>query len=252
MSDRGAVKSHKYLYAIVAGMEDRTYRCCGIDGASVYIIPDGEVAAVVSDVPSGKIRPERRHLAVHQEVLKRLMQETTPLPTSFGTIADDPKAIQKILSSNREAFLQQLRRVEGKVEMGLRVNWDVPDIFEYFVHTHPKLRLARDRFLGPHRLPSQGDKIEVGRLFDRVLNEDREACTERVESILSGYCFEIKRNRCRNEREVMNLACLVGREAQERFEAGVLEAAKLFDNHFAFDYSGPWAPYSFVELELAV
>jgi hypothetical protein len=45
----------------------------------------------------------------------------------------------------------------------------------------------------------------------------------------------------------MNLACLVRREAQEEFSAGVFAAAKLFDNNFAFDYSGPWAPHNFVE-----
>ena len=48
----------------------------------------------------------------------------------------------------------------------------------------------------------------------------------------------------------MNLACLVRRDAQEEFSAGVFEAAKLFDNNFTFDYSGPWAPHNFVELDL--
>ncbi len=71
------------------------------------------------------------------------------------------------------------------------------------------MRAARDRFLGPYKNPSQEDKIELGRLFDHLLNEDREAFTEKVEEILSGYCREIKRNKCRNESEVMSLACLV-------------------------------------------
>jgi len=35
---------------------------------------------------------------------------------------------------NRRAFEEQLERVTGKVEMGLRVAWDVPNIFEYFVN----------------------------------------------------------------------------------------------------------------------
>jgi hypothetical protein len=136
------------------------------------------------------------------------------------------------------------------VEMGLRVSWDVPNIFEYFVNTHKDLRAARDRFLGPYQNPSQEDKIELGRLFDHLLNEDRQNFTEKVEEILSGYCREIKRNKCRTESEVMSLACLVGRNAQARFEEGVFEAAKLFDNNYTFDYNGPWAPHNFVELDL--
>ena len=208
---------------------------------------------MVSDVPNGQVRPERRYLAVQQAVLKGLMQESLAvLPMSFGIIADGPKAIQKILASNQEAILKQLQRVAGKVEMGLRVAWDVPNIFEYFVNTHQELRLARDRLVGPSRHPTQEDKIELGRLFDRLLQEDRETYTDQVVEILSRHCFEIKQNRCRHEHEVMNLACLVGCQAQTqaRFEEGVFAAARLFDNHYAFDYNGPWAPHNFVDLDL--
>ncbi len=251
MAARTATKSGRYLYAIVTAPGEQRYGFAGIDGAPVYSISNGRVAAVVSDVPNDKIRPERRHLSSQQAVLKGLLsQADAMLPMAFGIIADGPKAIQKILSRNQEAFLKQLQRVAGSVEMGLRVSWDVPNIFEYFVNTHADLRAARDRFLGPYRNPSQEDKIELGRLFDRLLNEDRDAYTEKVEEILSGYCREIKRNRCRSESEVMSLACLVGRDAQGQFEEGVFEAAKLFDNNYTFDYNGPWAPHNFVELDL--
>jgi len=250
MPGKVKIESGRYLYAVVADSEDQTYGDFGIDGGTVYTISDGRVAAVVSDLPNRKIRPERRHLAAHQKVLKYLMEKSTPLPMTFGIIADGPKEIRKILSLNQEAFFEQLNRVAGKVEMGLRVAWDVPNIFEYFVHTHPELRAARDRFFGTYREPTQEDKIEVGRMFERILNEDRENYTERVEEILSPRCFEIKRNPQRNEREVMNLTCLVGREAQGEFEAAIFEAARLFDNNFAFDFNGPWAPHNFVDIDL--
>jgi hypothetical protein len=251
MMARTAVKRGKYLYAIVPASGERRYGFAGIDGADVYIIANGRLAAVVSDIPNEKIRPERRHLAAQQAVLKGLLAAAEAmLPMAFGIIADGPRAIQRILTRNHEAFLQQLQRVAGMVEMGLRVSWDVPNIFEYFVNTHEELRATRDRFLKPNRNPSQEEKIELGRLFDRLLHEDRETYTGKVEEILSLYCHEIKRNKCRHEGEVMSLACLVPRQAQDRFEEGVFEAAKLFDNNFAFDYNGPWAPHNFVELDL--
>ena len=250
MAVQASKKTGRYLYAVVAGHAERSYGTYGIDDSIIYSIPGGEVTAVVSDVPNGKLRPERRHLAAHQAVLKRLMEESTPLPMSFGIIADGPETIKKILTDNQPEFVEQLDRVSGKVEMGLRVTWDVPNIFEYFVSTHPELRAARDRYFGTHREPTQDDKIELGRMFDRTLNEDRESYADDVEDALSRCCFEIKRNKCRTEREVLNLACLVGRDAEARFEEGVLEAANLFDNNFSFDYNGPWAPHNFVDMEL--
>lgn len=251
MAAKSEATRGKYLYAIVPASGERTYGFVGIGGAPVYTIPNGRMAAVVSDVPNQKIRPERRHLAAQQTVLKGLLSQTgAMLPMAFGIIADGPKAIQRIMSSNQDVFLKQLQRVTGMVEMGLRVSWDVPNIFEYFINTHADLRAARDRFMGPYRNPSQEDKIELGRMFDSLLNEDREAYAEKVTEILSAYCQEIKRNKCRSENEVMNLACLVPRTGQDRFEEGVFEAAKLFDNNFTFDYNGPWAPHNFVELGL--
>jgi len=246
-----AMKEGKYIYAVIPATGERDYGDIGIDGEQVYVIADNQVGAVVCNFSNGKIRPERRHIAAHQAVLKRLMEDDTPLPISFGVIAEGVKEIKRILSLNRKSFAEQLRRVHGKVEMGLRVSWDVPNIFEYFVNTHTEIRAARDQFLGKNRAPTQEDKIEVGRLFDRVMQEDREEHTERVEAILAPCCFEIKRNASRNEREVMNLACLVGREAVDKdFEAAIFEAARWFDNNFAFDFNGPWAPHHFVDVEL--
>ena len=246
-------RNGKYLYAIVPDSGESSYGDIGIDGNKVYSLSDGKVAAVVSDMANGRIRPERRNIAAHQGVLKRLMErEATPLPISFGMIAESLQAIKKILVKNRKAFMDQLHRVDGKVEMGLRVTWDVPNIFEYFVHTHGELRVARDTFLGTHREPTQEDKIEVGRMFDHLLSEDREEYASRVEEILLPTYFEIKRNPPRNEREVMNLACLVGRQRENEtaFEAAIFEAARLFYNNFTFDFNGPWAPHNFVDIEL--
>ncbi len=239
-----------YLYAIAPEFAGTLVGPIGLDGGMVYAISNGRVSALVSDV-SEKLRPERRHLAAHQGVLKRLMAETAAvLPVTFGVVAEGAEALRRILARNQKTLLDQLGRVEGRVEMGLRVTWDVPNIFEYFVDTHPELRAARDRFFTAHREPSQDDKIEVGRLFDRLLMEDRDTHAARVEEILDPQCVEIKRNKPRNEREVVNLACLVERDRQAEFEAAVFEAAKGFDSSYAFDYSGPWAPHNFVDLRL--
>jgi hypothetical protein len=241
----------KYLYAIIADAGEKDFGKIGIEGAKVFTITEGPVSAVVSDYSLPRIRPERRNIAAHQNVLKELMTSQTPLPLAFGNIGSGLKEVKKILSKNKTAFLEQLRRVDGKVEMGLRVSWDVPNIFEYFINTYPEMRATRDRLFGTHREPSQEDKIEVGRQFERLLQEAREEHTSQVEEVLAAACCEIKRNSTRDEREVMKLACLVGRkESQTTFEASVFEAAKLFDNNFSFDFNGPWAPHNFVDLVL--
>jgi hypothetical protein len=242
----------RYLYAIVTADTKLEAGTLGIDDQAVYAIVDGHLCAVVSNVPNTKMRPQRRNLAAHQRVLKHLMAATTPLPMAFGIIADGDRAVKDILSHHRGLFMEQFGRVSGKVEMGLRVTWDVENIFDYFINTHPELRAARDEYFSSQREPSQEDKLELGRLFDQLLQEDRENLSDDVERILAPYCKEIKHGKCRNEKDVMNLSCLVTRDTEARFEEGVLKAAAKFDNNFVFDFNGPWAPHNFVEVELEI
>ncbi len=250
MNTRTQHEAGRYVYAITGAAARPAYGDIGIDGAPVYTVAQGPVVAVVSDITEKRIRPERKNLVAHHAVVKRLMEETTVLPVAFGTIAASPKSVRVILKKNSDAFVEQLDRVRGKVEMGLRVNWDVPNIFEYFVNRHRELAELRDSVLAKQRGPSQEDKIELGRRFDRLLTQDRELHTDTVMEVLAPRCVDIKQNQPREEREVMHLACLIDRDAKTGFEDGVFEAAKRFDNYFAFDFNGPWAPHHFVDVAL--
>lgn len=184
---RAAARRKTYLYAIIAGGEDRVYEEAGIDQSKLYSISAGPIAAVVSDVAGERLRPERARLAAHHQVLKKLMAESTPLPMSFGIVADSPAAVRRMLARNQQVLLAQLQQVAGKVEMGLRVSWDVDNIFEYFVNTHPELRIARDRLLASGGQPTHQQKIEVGRMFDRLLNQERDAHTDLAMEMFAGH-----------------------------------------------------------------
>lgn len=189
----------RYLYAIVNGpVNPDPLGFDGIDGSAVYAMRDGRIAAIVSDLPDRKVRPERRRLAAHHDVMRRLMTDRTVLPMAFGLIADGPESVHRILRLNHEAFEEQLGRLQHKVEMGLRVTWDVPNIFEYIVGAHPELAAYRDQIFRGGREPSQDEKIELGRAFDRLLSADREACIDRVHHAMDSRCDAITVNKPRN------------------------------------------------------
>src|SRR5207253_2672636 len=109
---RAATARGRYLYAIIDGGENtQPLGFTGLDGGEVYALGDEQVAAVVSDLPDRRVRPERRRLAAHHDVLKRLMADRAVLPMAFGLIADSPEAVRRILRLNRDAFDEQLERV---------------------------------------------------------------------------------------------------------------------------------------------
>lgn len=249
-ANHSSAAAGRYIYAIVSDQGQQSLGPIGLEGAEVYTIADAGVAAVVSNLKAARIRPQRRNMAAHQEVLKLLLQTVTPLPTAFGLVADDDAGLLRILRDNHAVFVDQLQRVKDCVEMGLRVAWDVPNIFEYFVTAHPQLQELRDDFFSGGGNLTQDQMITLGSRFGALLEEDREAYTEQVETVMHTCCRELKRNKCRSETEVMNLACLVRRDDLQRFEETVGKAADPFDDNYAFDFTGPWAPHNFVEMDI--
>lgn len=250
MPKLSAASDRLYVYAIASDLDGANFGPIGLDGRSVYAMTSGGVTAVVSRAPV-ELRPERRQLAAHHAVLQHVVAEADAvLPVAFGIVAGNRDAVCRMLARNRREIVDTLRRLTRRLEMGLRITWDVPNIFEYFVSTHAELQAARDWFFAGNREPSQGDKIELGRLFDRLLAESRERHADQVEATLRDHCAEIKRTRLRNEHDAVSLACLVDRDRHGDFEAAVFDAARGFDNNFAFDYGGPWPPYNFVGMTL--
>ena len=249
-----AAASGKYLYAVIpAKVAGRPCACVGIAGVNVFSISQGRLAAVVSDIPNCPLRPERRNLAAHYAVLKHLRaQGNAILPMAFGMIADNEEVIQRILQSHEDLLIEQLQRVEGKVEMGLKISWNVPNIFEHLIGISSELRDFRDKVFRPGCEPSTDEKINLGRLFERVLSHERTIHAREALAALRGRCFEIKENKLREERELMNLACLIAKNAQAAFDQAVLEAARQFDDTYTFDISGPFPPHNFVDLDLSM
>ncbi|NMH66456.1 GvpL/GvpF family gas vesicle protein [Shewanella salipaludis] len=241
----------KLIYAVTAGaLDDDLDDLFGINKAPIYSLNAEGVGVVISDLPSTQLRPDRRNIMAHSEILKRLMSQTTVLPVRFGTIAAGDRAIQRFLSQYKHQLVEQLERLQDRVEMGLRVSWNVPDIYEYFVRQYPELRRQRDQVYGTGSKPGRDERINLGHMYDKLVNEARSAHRERLEQIILPSCDAICSNTPKNEKVVLNLACLVRRDNLAAFERQIAEAADIFDDSYTIDLNGPWAPHNFVDLDL--
>ncbi|MBI1910361.1 MAG: GvpL/GvpF family gas vesicle protein [Deltaproteobacteria bacterium] len=241
----------RYLYGIIRAEGKPDLPSIGLRRAKVYTVNFKNIAAVVSDHPLIKIRPVREDLTSHHEVIKEVIKNFTIIPMAFGHIVRSAGELRRVLEVNYPRIDQELERLCNKVEMSLRILWDVDNIFEYFLNRDRELRDFRDTIFGRSRQPTQGEKIELGRLFESKLNQERQKHAERVLKVLSGYTVDAKINPPTHEKMVMNGVFLVEKGKEGLFEGAVHRVAALFDGNFTFDYSGPWAPHNFIELELA-
>ncbi|MBI4577988.1 MAG: GvpL/GvpF family gas vesicle protein [Planctomycetes bacterium] len=231
------------------------FGCIGLehDGrpGRVYTLRVESLGAVVSEFAGReKVLPLRRNLDPHHRVIREVMKTTTIVPMTFGHVARSRNDVAKTLRSNREAIGAQLDRVDGKVEMDLKVNWDVDNIFEYFVGADAELRAYRDQVFGRSCAPSKAEKIELGRTFEERRNREREEQTDRVTEVFHPCTSDMKVNPPKGEKVVMDLAFLVDRGGLKPFEECVYQVAGTFSTQYLFDYSGPWAPFAFVDVAL--
>ena len=247
-----AVEAGLYFYGITVAQGAVPVEVPGVENGEVEQIAEGSLAAVVTRVTAHKIRPQRSNLAAHHHVLRDLTDHQPILPVAFGTIANSEEQLREVLRANHDVLAALLDRLRGKLEMGLSVYWETPNIFEFFVATHQELEEMRDRLFRPGRMPSFAEKLEMGRRFESLLQQSRERHTRQVIQALSPYCVEIRSIDPGEEKMIMKLACLVEKNRRQQWEEGIEVLARHFDLHYRFKYSGPWPPYNFVDVDLTL
>jgi len=239
-----------YLYAILEG-EPLLVGLTGIDGVEVQTVLHKGFSAVVSEIENKRIRPERRKLSAHFQVLKAVTGKHNLLPMAFGIIADSAEEVERVLAANHEQFAEQLDRVRGRIEMGLRVAYDVSNLTQHLIAQSPELQSLRDQTFAPDREPSQDDLMQVGRAYDRLLAQKRQETIERIVSALGTTIAETKENKLKSEKDIANLAFLIAADGRAAFENAVAGAAELFGEDIVFELTGPFAPHNFIELTLS-
>ncbi|MBI2565817.1 MAG: GvpL/GvpF family gas vesicle protein [Candidatus Schekmanbacteria bacterium] len=247
-----------YLYAITAPEATCDLRgltpvasADGQAGDELRVVRAGAIAFITSAFHGREVRPQRANIAAHHAVLQALMQSSVAfLPVAFGVVAPSLSNLQALLAANEATIAEELDRLAGKVELTLKVSWDVPNIYEFFVFRNPELAELRDRLQNKWGPSSRDERIALGRTFESLLHDARERHRANVEAILENVALEIHEGPVKREEQVMNLTCLVERARATEFEQAVFAAAALFDDNYAFDYSGPFPPFHFVRVAL--
>jgi hypothetical protein len=244
-----------YVYGFVRTAEAPDLGPIGLihDGspARVHAISVGPVAAVVSNFDArGRVTPLRRNLDPHERVIREAMRCTTILPAAFGHVARDAQQVATLLRRHGPALLRELGRLEAKVEMSVRVAWDVENIFSHLVDRHPELAELRDRIFTKGRQADANDKIELGRLFEERREAGRADVVQRVVDSLRPLASDVHVSRVHGEKAAADVAFLIARDDMQSFRDRVIEIAADWPSEYAFQCSGPWAPFNFVQIDL--
>ncbi|WP_369205877.1 GvpL/GvpF family gas vesicle protein [Streptomyces sp. PU-14G] len=238
-------RSRLYVYGIVHA--DRALppstRGVGRPQARVRLLPVGELAALVSDVPPD-LRARRRDLMAHQELLTALGAEAPVLPMRFGMVAEDATAVERAVRAAAPTHLAALRRLDRRTEMNLKA-MPVQSAVEALVRDDAGVRrLAED----VRRRPSYEGNVRLGQaVAEGLARRATEAADEALRELVR-LADEVVRGP-EVPGYVLNASFLVPQARSERFRAAVEHFATAHRERVELRLTGPLPCYSFVPQE---
>lgn len=235
-----------YVYAITRaahpalpdGMEG-----IGAPPRAVRVLVAGDLAAVVSDAPEN-LRPKRRDLLAHQNVLAELGASGPVLPMRFGSLSSDDETVRAALAENGERYLKRLGELDGKVEYNVKAAHNEEAVVRQVLSEEPGIRALHEagRAAGGG---SYDDRLRLGEMVANAVQARETRDAETVRRELSPLAHAVSPAPA-GTGWLANISLLVDRESAGAFLAGVGELQKAHPQ-LELQVNGPLPPYSFVD-----
>ena len=251
-SEAAAGEGGRYVYGIVQAKEHMNFGKIGIGGAAepVYTVNYQDIAAVVSKTPVAIFDPTRENALAHEHVIETVMKNYTIIPMSFGTVFRTDDDIREVLKGIYASLKDVLKQMSGKLEFGLKVNWDRDQIIEELKQHDEEIRRFHHEIIRKQLQSTYFARMQLGRMIDKALAERATEYVREIYEALRDVCVASRDNQPIGDKMIMNAAFLVDRARESEFDTVVNKIAKKYGRRLKFKYTGPWPPYNFVNIRL--
>ena len=239
----------RYIYCVIPRPPLLSLGFTGIDDRPVTLVPFENLAAVVSESPVTRYEVAREPVLKHEWVIEQVMQYYTALPVRFGTVAASEEDIRvKLLRRHFGSLHGMLKRLENKVELGVKAFWDRERVFATLLDDDPELRLFRDALSGRQERETWYERVQLGQMVEQALTTRRSRDATQIIETLRPLAQQVNQNPIQGDMMVANAAFLVDRRRESVFEARVHSLDTEFGGLITFRYVGPLPPFNFVSL----
>lgn len=238
-----------YVYSIIRVPRPQQFDAVGMDERwPVRTIHHQDLAAVVSEVPSGTVESTRSNLLAHERVNGAVLHDHTIIPMSFGMVFRSRDDVVELLRSGHDTFASVLDDMHDKLEFGLKVSWNRDAVVRSIEEEDDEVRSLRDE-IAEREGSAFGPRMQYGRLVEAALEQRSRLLVAEFLRRLRDVCVASRCNDTVGERMIMNAAFLVQRRREAAFDRRVKAIAEDFPE-LSFQYTGPWPPYNFVAIRL--
>jgi hypothetical protein len=241
----------KYIYCIIKNKDFIDFGPLGIGerGDRVYTIPYRDISAVVSDTLRKRYPVARENLIPHERAIEEVMKSYTVLPVRFATIAGDEVRVKKILEKEYDRFIDLLKDMEGKKELGLKAIFKEEIVYKDILANYEEIRMQREKMEKVAPSANVHPKlIEIGRLVESALSEERTRYKEEILYTLEPLALEVKTSNSYYDLVIINAAFLIEEKKESEFDKKVRDITGKYDDKIKFKYVGTVPPFNFVNV----
>ena len=245
-------KEGKYIYCIVNSKQERHFGPIGVGGRRDEVLTIGyeDLSMVVSNHPLTKLVVSRENMITHEKVIEEVMKEfDSVLPVRFGTIASSADEIRNLLDNRRREFQDSLKNMERKVELGVKGLWkNMSLIFKEIVEENKDIKKIKEGIQKDRKKKNIQAKMEAGKMVAQALVKKKEKESAKITDEFKIAAYDYKLNKTLGDEMFMNAAFLVDKAREKEFDNIMDELDDEHKDRVRFMYSGPFAPYNFVNI----
>jgi hypothetical protein len=212
----------------------------------VSTIAHGRIAAIVSDVPIDRPLGVRGDLVAHETVLDSVAAQAAVVPMRFPAVVEEHAVVDELLAPNEDHFLALLDDLEGRAQFTLTGRYEQDAVLREVLEGDEEIRALREKVRELPEDASYYDRVRLGELIVRALEERRETEGADIVDRLEPFAVATVTNQLAAPEDVVNVAFLVDRERQEEFENAVEDVGKDLAGRVRLRLLGPVAPYDFI------
>ncbi len=244
----------KYIYCIIDDSKVQTFGPLGIGGRGdeLYTVCFNDLAAVVSNSPIINYSVSRENMIAHEKAIEEVMKKHLVLPVRFCTIAEDDEKVKKILEREHNRFVDLLKNIKGKKELGLKAIFKEDVIYKDILEKYEDIGALKEKTAALPPEKTYYQRMELGKMVEAALQKEKEFYKEDILDTIAPSAVEVKINNTYGERMIINAAFLINEDKEAEFDQKVQELADKYGDKMKFKYVGTLPPFNFINLTINV
>jgi hypothetical protein len=255
-------KQARYLYSIANTGEKQNLGTIGIGARSVYTVVFQDIAAIVhtsefEPEPAKNAEQVEQWVMTHNYVIDKAIENfNTVLPVSFGCLfKGDDESVERWLQKNYNSYKKELERLKDSAEYSIHIFYDPKVLEEQIIDTIPELKEMDKKI----EIMPKGKAYIFKKKFELNL---KQAIIDQLTGLVEEFGASLRKNvteliiekkisyvpeKYAGKKLMVAFSCLIAQKNVEQLGQS-LEGINKKEG-LAVRFTGPWAPFSFVDLK---